>query len=86
MDMRVALDQFKPIAANHRDLRSRPQPRRQAARHCAPSISGRSARPRAMAAVEKVCAKGVLTPDVGGAASTKEVTDAVIEAIYGSNV
>ncbi len=27
-----------------------------------------------------VCAAGVLTPDVGGKATTKEVTDAVIEA------
>ena len=41
---------------------------------------------RLMAAVEKVCAAGVLTPDVGGKATTKEVTDAVIDAIHGSNV
>src|SRR6478752_7217642 len=41
---------------------------------------------RLMAAVEKVCAAGVLTPDVGGKATTKDVTDAVIEAIQGSNV
>ena len=41
---------------------------------------------RLMAAVEKVCAAGVLTPDVGGTATTKDVTDAVIEAIHGSNV
>src|SRR6201994_1396685 len=41
---------------------------------------------RLMAAVEKVCAAGVLTPDVGGKATTKDVTDAVIDAIHGSNV
>src|SRR3954466_9902096 len=41
---------------------------------------------RLMAAVERVCAAGVLTPDVGGKATTKDVTDAVIEAIHGSNV
>jgi tartrate dehydrogenase/decarboxylase/D-malate dehydrogenase len=28
----------------------------------------------------------VLTPDVGGKATTKEVTDAVIDVIHGSNV
>ncbi|CTQ63363.1 tartrate dehydrogenase [Roseibium album] len=36
---------------------------------------------RLMRAVEKVCADGVLTPDVGGKASTQDVTDAVCEAI-----
>jgi len=41
---------------------------------------------RLMTAVERVCAAGVLTPDVGGKATTKEVTDAVIDAIHGSNV
>ena len=40
---------------------------------------------RLMAAVEKVCAAGVTTPDVGGTANTMEVTEAVIEAIYSSN-
>ena len=39
-----------------------------------------------MAAVERVRAAGVLTPDVGGKATTKEVTDAVIDAINGSNL
>jgi tartrate dehydrogenase/decarboxylase/D-malate dehydrogenase len=28
----------------------------------------------------------VLTPDVGGTATTREVTDAVIDAIQGSNL
>lgn len=41
---------------------------------------------RLMKAVEQVCAAGVLTPDVGGKATTKDVTDAVIDAIHGSNV
>ena len=40
---------------------------------------------RLMVAVEQVCAAGVLTPDVGGTANTKEVTDAVIGAIRGAN-
>lgn len=40
---------------------------------------------RLMIAVEQVCANGVMTPDVGGAASTQEVTNAVCEAIRGAN-
>jgi tartrate dehydrogenase/decarboxylase/D-malate dehydrogenase len=32
-----------------------------------------------------VCAAGILTPDVGGTATTREVTDAVIDAIRGRN-
>ncbi|MHA7887968.1 tartrate dehydrogenase [Roseicyclus sp.] len=40
---------------------------------------------RLMAAVEQVCAAGILTPDVGGTASTQEVTDAVVEAVRGAN-
>ena len=38
-----------------------------------------------MKAVEDVCAAGILTPDVGGKATTREVTDAVIGAIKGAN-
>lgn len=41
---------------------------------------------RLMKAVEDVCAQGIMTADVGGTATTREVTDAVIEAIRGSNV
>jgi tartrate dehydrogenase/decarboxylase/D-malate dehydrogenase len=41
---------------------------------------------RLMRAVEAVTADGVLTPDVGGKATTQEVTDAVCEAIRGSNI
>lgn len=40
---------------------------------------------RLMAAVERVCADGVTTPDVGGNATTREVTDAVIRALRGAN-
>ena len=38
-----------------------------------------------MRAVEQVCAAGVLTPDLGGKASTADVTRAVCEAVRGTN-
>ncbi|MGP9804937.1 tartrate dehydrogenase [Paracoccus sp. NSM] len=41
---------------------------------------------RLMRAVEKVCADGVMTPDVGGTADTRQVTDAVCEAIRAENI
>jgi len=40
---------------------------------------------RLMRAVERVTGAGILTPDVGGTATTREVTDAVIDAIHSSN-
>ncbi len=40
---------------------------------------------RLMEAVEQVCEAGVMTPDVGGTATTDEVTDAVVNAIRGKN-
>ncbi len=40
---------------------------------------------RLMAAVEAVCGAGVTTPDVGGTATTLEVTDAVIAHLEGRN-
>ncbi|TIU09077.1 MAG: tartrate dehydrogenase, partial [Mesorhizobium sp.] len=40
---------------------------------------------RLMRAVETVTSEGVLTPDVGGTATTQEVTDAVCRTIRGSN-
>ena len=40
---------------------------------------------RLMAAVERVCADGVLTADLGGKATTAEVTEAVCAAIRGAN-
>jgi tartrate dehydrogenase/decarboxylase/D-malate dehydrogenase len=39
-----------------------------------------------MTAVEQVCTAGVLTPDLGGKATTKQVTRAVCEAIRGTNI
>jgi tartrate dehydrogenase/decarboxylase/D-malate dehydrogenase len=41
---------------------------------------------RLMCAVEAVTSEGVLTPDIGGTATTQEVTDAVCRMIRGSNV
>lgn len=41
---------------------------------------------RLMRAIEQVTAAGILTPDVGGTATTQQVTDAVVDAIYSSNV
>jgi tartrate dehydrogenase/decarboxylase/D-malate dehydrogenase len=38
-----------------------------------------------MRAVERVCEAGVMTPDVGGKATTREVTEAVCNAIRGRN-
>jgi tartrate dehydrogenase/decarboxylase/D-malate dehydrogenase len=38
-----------------------------------------------MRAIEQVCADGVLTPDLGGRATTAEVTRAVCEAVRGAN-
>ncbi|OJU09328.1 MAG: tartrate dehydrogenase [Caulobacterales bacterium 68-7] len=48
-------------------------------------LGEKAAATRLMIAVEQVCADGVLTPDVGGVATTKEVTAAVIKAIGGAN-
>ncbi len=41
---------------------------------------------RLMQAVEAVTGDGVMTPDIGGSATTQEVTDAVCEAIRASNI
>jgi tartrate dehydrogenase/decarboxylase/D-malate dehydrogenase len=41
---------------------------------------------RLMRALEQVCAAGVLTPDVGGKATTREVTAAMVDAIHSSNL
>ncbi|NNE87900.1 MAG: tartrate dehydrogenase [Silicimonas sp.] len=40
---------------------------------------------RLMSAVERVCEAGILTPDVGGTSTTRDVTEAVVQAIRGSN-
>ncbi|MEO9191838.1 MAG: isocitrate/isopropylmalate family dehydrogenase, partial [Acetobacteraceae bacterium] len=39
-----------------------------------------------MRAVEQVCAAGIMTQDIGGTATTKEVTRAVCEAVRGTNL
>ncbi len=41
---------------------------------------------RLMKAVERVCEAGIMTPDIGGTATTQDVTDAVCNAIRGSNI
>ena len=41
---------------------------------------------RLMEAVEKVTEEGIITPDIGGTATTQQVTDAVCEAIRASNI
>ena len=49
-------------------------------------LGERSAAAVLMAAVEQVCAAGIVTPDLGGRARTKEVTQAVIAALAGANL
>ncbi|MGV1988222.1 tartrate dehydrogenase [Agrobacterium sp. 22-221-1] len=49
-------------------------------------LGEKEAAARLMAAVERVTEAGILTPDVGGTANTQHVTDAVCEAIAGSNI
>ncbi len=49
-------------------------------------LGEKDAAARLMAAVERVTKAGILTPDVGGKATTQQVTDAVCEAIAGSNI
>jgi len=39
-----------------------------------------------MAAIEQVCAAGIVTPDLGGRATTKDVARAVADAIKGANL
>lgn len=49
-------------------------------------LDERESAARLMSAIERTTAAGVLTPDVGGSATTREVTRAVIEAIHTSNI
>ncbi|KAA1233946.1 MULTISPECIES: tartrate dehydrogenase [Agrobacterium tumefaciens complex] len=49
-------------------------------------LGEKDAAARLMTAVERVTEAGILTPDVGGKANTQQVTDAVCEAIAGSNI
>ena len=48
-------------------------------------LGERDAAAMQMTAVEQVCATGLLTPDLGGSATTKQVTAAVVAAIGGAN-
>jgi tartrate dehydrogenase/decarboxylase/D-malate dehydrogenase len=48
-------------------------------------LGEKSAADLLMRAVEQVCAAGILSPDLGGAATTKEVTRAVVDAVRGMN-
>jgi tartrate dehydrogenase/decarboxylase/D-malate dehydrogenase len=41
---------------------------------------------RLMRAVERACQAGIMTPDVGGSATTRDVTQAVCNAIRGRNI
>jgi tartrate dehydrogenase/decarboxylase/D-malate dehydrogenase len=49
-------------------------------------LGEKSAASMLMVAVEQVCATGLLTPDLGGTATTKDVTRAVCAAIAGANL
>ncbi|MFK0333931.1 tartrate dehydrogenase [Rhizobium sp. NPDC090275] len=49
-------------------------------------LGEKEAAARLMTAVERVTEACILTPDVGGKATTKQVTEAVCEAIAGSNI
>ncbi|MDQ0474526.1 tartrate dehydrogenase [Labrys wisconsinensis] len=41
---------------------------------------------RLMRAIERVTGAGILTPDLGGTATTRDVTEAVVDAIHSSNI
>jgi tartrate dehydrogenase/decarboxylase/D-malate dehydrogenase len=49
-------------------------------------LGERDAAARLMSAVERVTEAAILTPDVGGTANTRQVTEAVCNAIAGSNI
>src|SRR6201996_2934806 len=49
-------------------------------------LGEREAAARLIAAMDKVCQAGILPPDVGGKATTKDVTAAMVDAIHSSNV
>lgn len=49
-------------------------------------LGEKAAAERLMAAIEWVTAAGVLTPDLGGTATTKQVTEAVVDAIHSAGV
>ena len=49
-------------------------------------LGEKDAAQRLMRAIKRVTAAGILTPDVGGTATTKQVTDAMVDAIQSSNL
>jgi tartrate dehydrogenase/decarboxylase / D-malate dehydrogenase len=49
-------------------------------------LGEKDAAARLMRAIEQVTAAGILTPDVGGKATTRQVTDAMVDAIQSSNL
>ncbi len=49
-------------------------------------LGEKDAAQRLMRAIERVTAAGILTPDVGGTATTRQVTDAMVDAIQSSNL
>lgn len=49
-------------------------------------LGEKEAAARLMRAVERVTASGLLTPDLGGTATTKQVTEAVCDAIHSANI
>jgi tartrate dehydrogenase/decarboxylase/D-malate dehydrogenase len=49
-------------------------------------LGEREAGDQLMRAVERVCEAGIMTPDVGGKASTRDVTEAVCNALKGRNI
>ena len=49
-------------------------------------LNERTAAAVLMAAIEQVCAAGIVTPDLGGRATTKEVARAVADAVRGANL
>jgi tartrate dehydrogenase/decarboxylase/D-malate dehydrogenase len=48
-------------------------------------LGERAAADMLMRAVEQACAAGILSPDLGGTATTQDVTKAVVEAVRGMN-
>jgi tartrate dehydrogenase/decarboxylase/D-malate dehydrogenase len=48
-------------------------------------LGERTAAARLMRAIERVTAEQVFTPDLGGNATTRQVTDAVLHALEGDN-
>jgi tartrate dehydrogenase/decarboxylase/D-malate dehydrogenase len=49
-------------------------------------LGEKDAAARLMRALERVTQAGILTPDVGGTATTKQVTAAMVDAIHSSNL